>query len=102
MWPTHALSAIFRRGRIATLISQMSFRGSSLIVVAAVAAALWGRGAVPRRALGAEPAASPPVSLRIEAEAFRPASGSAWRQIAVGENYYWATLANTFISRQKL
>ncbi len=45
---------------------------------------------------------SAPHKLFVEAEDLRPAAGSAWRPIRVGENYYHATLANTFISRQRL
>ncbi|MBI3463132.1 MAG: hypothetical protein HY000_08755 [Planctomycetes bacterium] len=49
-------------------------------------------------------AQTPPLTntLLIEAEDFKSATGSTWNPIPVGENYYWATLANTFISRQKL
>lgn len=44
-----------------------------------------------------------PSSLLLEAEHFKPARDSAWKPIRAGEgNYYFATLANTFISRQKL
>jgi hypothetical protein len=39
-------------------------------------------------------------TLLLEAEDFSP--GGAWKKISVGENYYAATLANTFSSRGKL
>jgi hypothetical protein len=39
-------------------------------------------------------------TLLLEAEDF--SAGGAWKKIAVGENYYAATLANTFSSRGKL
>ncbi len=52
--------------------------------------------------MAAQPPASNAVTMLIEAEDFSPTPGSAWRAVPVGENYYWATLANTFISRQRV
>jgi hypothetical protein len=51
----------------------------------------------------AEPAppAAPVHDLLLEAEEFEVVKGP-WKVIGLGENYYAATLSNTFISRQKL
>jgi hypothetical protein len=49
---------------------------------------------------GQQPPAA--TTILIEAEDFHPAADSAWKPVPVGENYYHATLANTFISRQQL
>jgi hypothetical protein len=66
---------------------------AGLLVVAALV--------IPALAL-TEPTDAPAAALLVEAEEFQPVAKSAWRRIPVGENYYWATLANTFISHQKL
>jgi hypothetical protein len=47
------------------------------------------------------PKPAPVHELLLEAEEFQVTKGP-WRVIGLGENYYAATLANTFISRQKL
>src|SRR5438552_1906549 len=53
--------------------------------------------------VGAEPPkpAAPAPDLLLEAEEFQIVKGP-WKVIGLGENYYAATLANVFISRQKL